>query len=414
MILTAALILAGCEYDDSALRNELDGQKKQLEQIEKRLAALEKLTGELNDAIDENLSIVAYTELPDGAGWRITFSDGSSLDVTDGQDGKDGEDGKDGKDGKDGTNGRDGNHGDSLIESIEENPVGQFLVITLTNGTVYQFRKGPDRIDVVKIPAGTFKMGSLDSELNHQDNETLHEVTLTRTFYMGKYEVTKAQFTAFLNAVGVAGVNEYESAKHTVSGYGEQPLFTVSEYGWTPVWDADSDKWVSQSNTPETQPDDAPMIQVTWYGAKAYADWVGGALPTEAQWEYACRAGSETIYSYGDDADEDYMWYTTNSGSQTHKVGEKQPNAWGLYDMHGNVFEWCLDQWDYSNNYQTADTEGAAISDPLVTTGSNRVLRGGSWFYSAAACRSASRIGSLPNNGGDYFGFRVVFPVVHP
>ncbi len=154
----------------------------------------------------------------------------------------------------------------------------------------------------------------------------------------------------------------------------------------------------------------APMIQVTWYGAKAYADWVGGALPTEAQWEYACRAGSETAYSYGDTADGDYMWDSSNSGSQTHKVGEKQPNAWGLYDIHGNVFEWCLDQWDYSENYPSTGTESDAISDPLVTTGSNRVLRGGSWRSSAADCRSGYRIGNIPGNGNVLYGFRVVFP----
>ncbi len=182
-------------------------------------------------------------------------------------------------------------------------------------------------IECVLITAGTFQMG--------QDGvaDPVHQVTLTKDFYMGRYQVTKAQFTAFLNAVGVAGVNVNQSAKHTVSGYDEQPLFTVSEYGWTPVWDAVSGKWVSQGNTSETHPDDAPMIEVTWYGAKAYADWVGGALPTEAQWEYACRAGTTTAYSFGDDATAlgDYAWFLDNSATINgpSSVGQKLPNPWG-------------------------------------------------------------------------------------
>ncbi len=152
MTLAAALMLTGCEFDDRALRKQLDDQKERLEALEARMAALEKLTGELNAAIDDHLSIVAYTELPDGTGWRITFSDGSSLDVTDGQDGQDGKDGKDGADGKDGTNGRDGtngnhgNDGDSFIESIEESTDGLFIVITLTNSTVYKFPKAPEPV----------------------------------------------------------------------------------------------------------------------------------------------------------------------------------------------------------------------------------------------------------------------------
>ncbi|MBR4172224.1 MAG: formylglycine-generating enzyme family protein [Kiritimatiellae bacterium] len=131
-------------------------------------------------------------------------------------------------------------------------------------------------------------------------------------------------------------------------------------------------------------------------------------LPTEAQWEYACRAGTTTVYSYGDSADGDYMWYNTNSSSQTHNVGTKLPNPWGLYDMHGNVQEWCLDWY-------------GGLSSPLIdpkgsSSGSYRVLRGGSWGSSSISCTSSKRSSNFPafdynsnfNNSRANCGFRLV------
>jgi formylglycine-generating enzyme required for sulfatase activity len=126
-------------------------------------------------------------------------------------------------------------------------------------------------------------------------------------------------------------------------------------------------------------------------------------LPTEAQWEYACRAGSTTRYCFGDDDSElgEYAWYAANSGNTTHPVGEKKPNAWGLYDMHGNVWEWCQDWYDsgYYAKSPTDDPTGAA-------TGSDRVYRGGSWGNPAGLCRSADRLGSGPGGRGSFLGFR--------
>ena len=151
------------------------------------------------------------------------------------------------------------------------------------------------------------------------------------------------------------------------------------------------------------------MIYVTWYGAKAFADHYGYRLPTEAQWEYACRAGTTTAYSYGDAADGDYMWYTeNNSPNGTKAVGTKLPNPWGLYDMHGNVYEWCSDHWN--GIYADAPTEDAALVDPEYisnNTGSHRVFRGGYWGGDAWICRSAFRNSAVPGSAGPYVGFRV-------
>jgi formylglycine-generating enzyme required for sulfatase activity len=125
-------------------------------------------------------------------------------------------------------------------------------------------------------------------------------------------------------------------------------------------------------------------------------------LPTEAEWEYACGAGSTTIYSFGDSAASlgDYGWYGSNSGRRTHRVGEKKPNAWDLYDKHGNVWEWCSD-W-YGSYASTTE------NDPTgPEAGSNRVYRGGGWYGGAGHCRSAYRDRGTPDYRRSYLGFRV-------
>jgi len=132
-------------------------------------------------------------------------------------------------------------------------------------------------------------------------------------------------------------------------------------------------------------------------------------LPTEAEWEYACRAGSKTRFCFGD-ADEglgDYAWYRANSGRTTHPVGQKKPNAWGLYDMHGNVWEWCADWYgDYPNG---------AVTDPQgPASGTYRVLRGGAWRGNSDFCRSANRGSGTPGGRSRIFGFRVVVSVSAP
>jgi formylglycine-generating enzyme required for sulfatase activity len=162
--------------------------------------------------------------------------------------------------------------------------------------------------------------------------------------------------------------------------------------------------------------DDCPVEEVSWYDVQAFITEMNQrgegtyALPTEAQWEYAARAGSTTAFANGDitetgsgyDSNLDAMgWYNYNSGSVTHPVEQKQANAWGLYDMHGNVYEWCQDWYGSYSSDAVTDPDGPS-------SGSFRVYRGGSWNYDARYCRSANLDACSPYNGGNCLGFRLV------
>ncbi|MFH1137966.1 MAG: SUMF1/EgtB/PvdO family nonheme iron enzyme [Pseudomonadota bacterium] len=160
-------------------------------------------------------------------------------------------------------------------------------------------------------------------------------------------------------------------------------------------------------------PKNHPVENVSWNDAMEFCEKLSAkigekvTLPTEAQWEYACRAGSETKYCFGDSEEElgNYAWYDKNSASATHPVGEKKPNAWGLYDMHGNVWEWCLDWYGQYPPYSVVDPMGPP-------SGSHRVRRGGGWFYDVEDCRSANRSRGDPGNRGGILGFRIAAPLV--
>ncbi|MCI0565149.1 MAG: formylglycine-generating enzyme family protein, partial [Nitrososphaera sp.] len=151
-----------------------------------------------------------------------------------------------------------------------------------------------------------------------------------------------------------------------------------------------------------------PVENVTWNDAKEFCEkltkmtGLDYRLPTEAEWEYACRAG--TTGDYGGDLDV-MAWYSKNSGVKTHPVGQKNPNAWGLHDMHGNVWEWCEDDWN--DSYASAPTDGRAWVD-MPSRGSFRVLRGGSWCSHDVYCRSAFRILDAPGHRLAGVGFRLV------
>jgi formylglycine-generating enzyme required for sulfatase activity len=221
---------------------------------------------------------------------------------------------------------------------------------------------GGVKMEFVRIPAGTFMMGSNNGRGNEKP---VHKVTITRPFYIGKYEVTQEQ--------------------------------------WQAVMGKNPSKFTGAKN---------PVEMLAWSHCQEFLEKlnqkVRGAkctLPTEAEWEYACRGRSTTEYCFGDDEKGlgDYAWYRENSGRTTHAVGQKKPNARGLYDMHGNVWEWCQDWYDVS-----CYKAGRRVDPKGPRTGHQRVLRGGSWNGHAAHCRSAYRGNLTPTNRSDNLGFRVV------
>jgi len=260
----------------------------------------------------------------------------------------------------------------------------------------------------VLVEAGTFQMGSNDG---YDDNKPVHEVTITKPFYMGKYEVTQAEYEKYCSYTGTDSPS---------SSYGDgdnYPAYYVSWYdalvycnklsmaeGLTPCYSIDG----------STNPDDWGAVPTDWNDtwAAATCDFKvnGYRLPTEAEWEYAARAGDNTVdsltYSGTSDVNKlgEYAWYYDNSNSTTHEVGTKLPNAFGLYDMSGNVYEWC---WNWLTDSYDTTTEGG--SDPTGTSaGSGRVNRGGSWGYGSGYCAVSCRGSGGPDCSGYYVGFRVV------
>jgi formylglycine-generating enzyme required for sulfatase activity len=221
-------------------------------------------------------------------------------------------------------------------------------------------------MEFVLIPSGSFIMGSLDNDLNAGNNEKpAHKVIISKPFYLGKYEVTQAQWEAVMgnNPSRFKGSNN--------------PIERV-------IWE-EIQAFIQRLNQKE--------------GHDRYR------LPTEAEWEYAARAGTTSMYSFGDNADSlgRYAWCGGNSGGVTHPVGQKESNAWGLYDMHGNVWEWVQD-W-YSDKYYSSSPP----SDPRgPSSGSHRVERGGGWRGFTEDCRPAIRNHDTPDTRRiDIAGFRL-------
>jgi len=218
-------------------------------------------------------------------------------------------------------------------------------------------------LEMVGLPAGKFLMGSPDSDPDAKSYEKPQHQVKINSFAIGKYPVTQAQYEA------VMGTNP--------SKFPNNPQNPVEKVSWD-----------------DAQAFCQKLSQIT---GKTYR------LPTEAEWEYACRAGTTTRFYFGDDANQlgDYAWYDGNSQDKTHPVGQKRPNAWGLYDMSGNVWEWCED--NSHNNYIGAPKDGSAW---LTNDNDYHILRGGSWYDFPNYCRSAIRNG---NNRRGFNNFELGF-----
>jgi formylglycine-generating enzyme required for sulfatase activity len=241
---------------------------------------------------------------------------------------------------------------------------------------------------MVFVPHGTFGMGTMLDEpgkagfIISVSEVPKHQVLLTRPFYMGKYEVTNADFRRFRPG---------HSSGRKIDG----------------KTDLDADG--------------LPAVRISWDDAQAYAGWAGFQVPTEAEWEHACRAGTNAYYPFGKKASGlgKYAWHSGNSGRtrRSHPVGEKRPNDWGLYDMLGNVWEWCVD-W-YNETYYAdwaIDHPNVVSTDPQgPETGQRRALRGGSWAVFPVDCRPAARFSGDPSGGiGEDCGVRFIYRIDGP
>jgi sulfatase modifying factor 1 len=282
------------------------------------------------------------------------------------------------------------------------------------------------------IPHGTFQMGSPAGEKGRYDDEDpRHEVQITKDFYLGRYAVTRGQFRRFVEATGY----QTEAEKDGKGGWGYDE--TKDGKGGFPQ--KDTFNW---RRTGFEQTDEHPVVNVSWNDARAFCEWLGRKedksyrLPTEAEWEYACRAGTSTRFYSGDEdgdlrqvaniADRSLAAKWDHSGLHnpafkkaliswlgevswrdgypfTAPVGQFRSNAWGLYDMHGNVFQWCSDWYDgkYYRRRPRVDPQGPE-------DGKFRVLRGGSWLDYPRYCRSGRRSGLDPTDRWHCIGFRVV------
>ncbi len=270
--------------------------------------------------------------------------------------------------------------------------------IILQSGVVRRIEARSNMDQVAYIPAGIFQMGAPDSDPYAKPNEKpQHWVRLTKGYYMGRYEVTMSQFAEFLNATGV----RYGSSDFIMDGKTNNPIFYSDQIN-SPIWV--NNAWVVESGR-----ENHPVTNVFQHGAKLYAEWKGAKLPTEAQWEYACRAGTNTSWFFGENVNllEQYAWISP-SASQKRNVGELLPNPWGLYDMYGNALEITQDTY---GAYPTANDPESAIVDPLSTSGTGYfVSRGGPYNGNYTSANSKFR-NELDTKGTAYnLGFRIVYP----
>ncbi|TWU27857.1 formylglycine-generating enzyme family protein [Bythopirellula polymerisocia] len=260
---------------------------------------------------------------------------------------------------------------------------------------------------MMPIPGGEFLLGSPTNEADRKEDEGPQVIVKVAPFWMGKCEVSWAEYRAFmaqyeafkkLDSLRFAR-SRMESAKKEVEAlpelkeyFDKQATDVDAVTCPTPLYDS------SFTYAPGEEPEQ-PAVTMTQFAAKQYTKWLSGIsgeqyrLPTEAEWEYAARAGTTSAYSFGDDPDliEEFGWYDDNSDYETHAVGSKQPNAWGLYDMHGNAAEWVLDGYEPEQYSQLQPNVLANNAIAWPTKLFPRVIRGGSWLSPASDCRSAAR-----------------------
>lgn len=211
-------------------------------------------------------------------------------------------------------------------------------------------------LEMCLIPPAIYLQGSPDEEKGRDENEQQRRVTISRPFWCGKYTIT-----------------------------GEQ---------WRSVMQYDTSYFPGLEKR--------PVEKVHWLDTQIFCQRSGLRLLTEAEWEYACRSGTTTAYSFGNDVTllPEYAWFSKNANNQTHLVGQKKPNAFGLFDFYGNVWEWCLDWYQEFYEEELVDPQGPK-------SGAGRVIRGGSWSNSADRCRSAYRFWYEPGRRTSYVGFRI-------
>ena len=298
--------------------------------------------------------------------------------------------------------------------SYQGPPSGLALVERFEGEATFLARDVVDSLgmNLLLIPRGKFVMGAPKNEENRLDEESPHEVEITRPFYMGKHEVTVGQFKAFVKDAKYA--TDAEKDGKGGRAFDGKEFVQKPEFTW--------------KNLHITQADDHPVVVVTWNDAVAFCAWLSKKegktyrLPTEAEWEYACRAGTNTRFNNGDKDDDlkaagniadaslkkkwiDAFWAMNWDDGHpfTAPIGRFKPNAFGLHDMHGNVWEWCSDWYgeDYYGKSPKQDPQGPV-------NGKERVSRGGAWSTQPKFCRSAFRDWHEPGYRSDCVGFRVV------
>lgn len=261
-------------------------------------------------------------------------------------------------------------------------------------------------IETVDIQPGTFMMGDVDIAVT----SPVHQVTLTKGFKMSKYQITTSQYCEFLNIIGAEGeVCKTDATLFSVYGADGKEWIRSSNgtnSDWGIHWDGI--KWVPASGF-----ENHPITSVSISGATAFCDFVKGSLPTEAQWEYACRAGTTTKYYFGTNDAEvaNHAWYDGNNTPVGPKaVGQKQSNPWGLYDMYGNIWEWTLDLYnsDYYTEAPVVDPINTDIATPIADA---HTVRGGSYSRPISSTTSAYRGYDSRDRVRPDFGFRPIFPL---